>query len=737
MESHNAYFYEHVFPFKDNNMEQILQRAADTDAEFDGSDDDSDGDYHGGSVKMDDHAAQEGGQNYGAADLKEKVVVGSLARISERNRRRPERFAEIDYDELAQATRSSVRVNEIRGKSGDDGGDENMLASNETIDEIHVDQEIEKPQSTSDSTEYNSDYVSHEAQEAHVGWACLCSAGKADDGMFAMLTGEASEVKSDPKSEKEARASSNWDRWRAAQDEEYKALIDESVADVVDRPTDAPVLPSKFVYRTKRNEHGECVRFKARFVPLGCCDPWKALKDTFSPTLRYATLRVLIALAAMLGVVIHQMDVKTAFLNGVLRTPVYVEQPSGYESGDPSKKVWRLKRALYGLVEAPRLWYETLNEALTTSGFVRITGDPCLFVLRRGPQIVVLGVFVDDFLVFGTSEKMVTKVKEMLGSRFKTKDLGHARWVLGMRLLQTATDYTLDQSQYLKDVLHRYQSYIEEGGRRIRLPVAPLPVQMNLRRARDDEPAVEFPYRELLGSIGHLAIGTRIDIAFAVSLLSRFAAQPTQTHWDAGIHVLRYLSAQPGIGLVYQKGPKASRFDPRALGCEPSAAVDSDFSNDPDTSKSVGGMLITIFGTAVSWRSKLLKLVATSTCHAEYIAAFECAKKIVWLRMLLQDIGFHLLGPSVLLEDNAAAKHTAETVGISDANKHIRVKFHWLRQCVNDGTLTLAAVPSKKNPADALTKAPTKETLGVLMAGAKMSSVGQSIRPGRLIADRT
>ena len=134
-----------------------------------------------------------------------------------------------------------------------------------------------------------------------------------------------------------------------------------------------------------------------------------------------------------------------------------MEQPSGYEHGDPSKKVWKLKRALYGLVEAPRLWYETLNKTILDFGFVRTSVDPCLYVIRCESHIVIMGVFVDDFLLFGTQSSIVDEVKIMLVNRFKTKTLGLARWVLGMRLQQTESAYILDQTQYSRDVLARFR----------------------------------------------------------------------------------------------------------------------------------------------------------------------------------------------------------------------------------------------------------------------------------------
>ena len=123
----------------------------------------------------------------------------------------------------------------------------------------------------------------------------------------------------------------------------------------------------------------------------------------------------------------------------------------------------------------------------------------------------------------------------------------------------------LDQSQYLRTVLARYRRYIKAGRRPERVPKTPLPAKMVMRRGRMEDETVSLPYRELLGSIGHLAIGTRIDISFAVSLLSRFTSRPLQEHWDAAIHVLKYLAGQEQIGLVFNKGPKKNEFDPKAL----------------------------------------------------------------------------------------------------------------------------------------------------------------------------
>ena len=425
-----------------------------------------------------------------------------------------------------------------------------------------------------------------------------------------------------------------------------------------------------------------------------------------------------------MGAALHQLDVKTAFLNGVLEEPVFVEQPAGFERGNRKKKVWRLKKALYGLVEAPRLWYLTLSKALLEFGFLQMTSDPCLYILRRGSHIVVMGVFVDDFILFGTLEALVNEVKAMLASKFKTKDLGKARWVLGMRLMQTASAYVLDQAQYTASVIARFAKHMNK----MKMPKVPVPVKFDLRRAKPDEAVAEFPYRELVGAIGHLAIGTRIDLAYAVSMLSRFVAHPGQKDWDACLHVLQYLKNSDPVGLVFKVGKVVSKFDPELLngddGSWLDAAVDSDFANDPDTLKSVGGYVVRLGGTAISWRSKMMNLVGTSTFHAEYMEAYEGTREVTWARMLLEGIGFKLRYPTAMLEDNATAAQTAKSEGISDASKHVQVKYHWVREAVKLGVVDIQSVKSRDNPADSLTKAPTTASLGVTRQWAQLLLVG-------------
>ena len=218
-------------------------------------------------------------------------------------------------------------------------------------------------------------------------------------------------------------------------------------------------------------------------------------------------MRVIIALGALAGPEIHQLDVKTAFLNGVLPSPVYIEQPLSHIKGDATRKVLRLKKALYGLVEAPRLWYETLSKAMASEGFKRATGDPCLYYRWQGDDLTIVGVFVDDFMMFSTNKKQLEETKKALAKKFKTKDMGLARWVLGMRIQQTPEHKILDQSQYAKEILMKYEDDIKKAGVDKRRPRTPLPrgQTFNKNKGQVSESEVEN-FRSAVGSLAHLAI---------------------------------------------------------------------------------------------------------------------------------------------------------------------------------------------------------------------------------------
>lgn len=181
---------------------------------------------------------------------------------------------------------------------------------------------------------------------------------------------------------------------------------------------------------------------------------------------------------------------------------------------------------------------------------------------------------------------------------------------------------------------------------------------------------------------------------------------------------------------------KQSLMNESKTACEPTAAVDSDFATDVEPSRSVSGYVITIAGGAVSWRSKMQSTVATSSCHAEYVAASELSRELMWSRYLLTEIGMEMSLPSIVYEDNTAAKIMTSNVGVTDRSKHIRVKVHYVRECVTEGAIALSQIRSADNPADALTKASKIESINALKKAAGIVDAEEAPASGRVKHDR-
>ena len=544
---------------------------------------------------------------------------------------------------------------------------------------------------------------------------------KAED-LYSLTTG----VSTDPKNERQA-----WTipEWREAERKEWQTVTDAGTYEIVERPTDEQVIPSKMVYRTKNTDNPDESLKKARFVVRGCFDREKNEKQKYAPTLKFASFRILFALAAIIGAVVQQIDVKGAFLNGDLPKPIYTEQPINLAQGDPTKYVLKLKKSLYGLAESPRLWNERFDKELKDIGFTRLESDPCVYVMhskegqgrRRRRHITILGSYVDDIMLFGTNNEIVEQVRKRLRQAFKLNELGRARWALGMAVHQLPDAIILSQKQYLTEVLERFGDHINEKRHN---PSSPLPEGTVLTKAmspqtEEESRAVEsLPYRELIGCLLYLAVGTRPDIAFAIGLLSRFVSCYGAEHWAAALHVLRYLRGTPDHGLRYAKRGRASdsftEEDAHGLVELLQGYVDADFATDPDTSRSVSGQIFTLNGGAISWRAKQQSLVTTSTCHAEYVAACEASRETVWLREFLSELGFSMDKPTHVFEDNEAARFLSENPATTERSKHIRLRWHYLRQCVRDGTIRLMRVDTKSNAADALTKPVSRPVLELL-----------------------
>jgi Reverse transcriptase (RNA-dependent DNA polymerase) len=393
----------------------------------------------------------------------------------------------------------------------------------------------------------------------------------------------------------------------------------------------------------------------------------------------------MLSYAAQKKLDVQQLDVKTAFLNGEIQGEVYLKCPPGYEVPG---KVWRLKKAIYGLKQAALAWYERLNAALLELGFVACDADPCLYIKDIEVACVFLIVHVDDCILIGKPAAL-RSVKKAIAGLFEVSDIGSIKFFLGIELVRDveAGKIWLGQRQYAKNVLKRF------GMTDCKPRVSPL--DTNTQLTREGTPLdTSVPYRELVGSLLYLATCTRPDISHSVGLLSRFVSGPTEAHWQAAKSILRYLSGTTGLGLLYgtTSGP-------------PIGYSDSDFAGERDARKSTSGSVFLYGGAAVAWSSKLQTVVATSTCEAELIAFAAAVKEALHVSKILNDVCKKWITLD-LFGDNQAAITLIRNpaVGAHNRTKHIDVAFHFARYRVMAQDVSVWYIRTDEMTADILTK---------------------------------
>ena len=487
----------------------------------------------------------------------------------------------------------------------------------------------------------------------------------------------------------EARRADDWPAFDAANRVEVQALWDNGTWDMVPLPQGKRVTQTELLCERKRGADGEIVKYKGRLVVRGDTQiPLIDYTATWAPVARYTTLRLLLAHCTRDDLALLQLNVATAFLNGEVEEELYIREPRGYKRGAPGL-VCRLRKALYGLKQAARAWYRKLRGTLERAGFEACEADECLFK-RRTPDgnICFILVYVDDLLVAAQTVATAEAGQAVVTKAFKSKTMGEPAYFLGLHIERDTNGRTLrlHQRQYVSSLLTRFG--LEEAN-----PVL-LPMGAGVHLSKGGMPLdadTNKLYQELVGCLLYLSTSTRPDIAFAVGLLTRFVAAPTEEHLAAGKAVLRYLKGTATLGLCYAGDGGLSGF------------CDADFAADRDTRRSTSAVVFLYGGSAVCWSSKLQPSVAASTTEAEYIAAAVAAKEGMWLRRLRAFVTEET-GSVTLLCDSQSALALMHNPVTSARTKHMDVCHHLVRERVADGTLEVRYVRTGEQTADILTK---------------------------------
>ena len=497
----------------------------------------------------------------------------------------------------------------------------------------------------------------------------------------------------------DARRRPDWPRWKGGVCEELDTLEKAGTWELVDPPPNANIIGSKWVFRVKKDAAGNIVCYKACLVTQGFSQvPGIDYFDTYAPIAKLASIRTVLAYAARQNLELHQIDIKGAYLNGKLNESevIYMRQPPGYADPKYPHRVCRLRKTLYGLKQSGRRWYQRLVEILVTKlGFKQCKVDQAVFVKQERSSLTIIVVHVDDCTIAATALALITAVKREISRFVEVTDLGELHWLLGIEVTRNREEHTLALSQrtYIDAILRRFNF---DELKPISTPMDP---SARLTTSQSPSTAAEYaamqniPYQEAVGSLMYAALGTRPDISYAVSQVSRFSSNYSQAHWDAVRRIYRYLLGTKNLQLTYGGGEK-----------QLAGYTDADGSVTEDR-RAISGYAFLIDGGAVSWSSKRQEIVSLSTTESEYVGATHAAKEALWLRTLISSLFTPLSQPTTLFSDNQSAIALAKDHQYHARTKHIDVRFHFIRWIVENGKIRLIYCPTGDMVADVFTKA--------------------------------
>ena len=362
-------------------------------------------------------------------------------------------------------------------------------------------------------------------------------------------------------------------------------------------------------------------------------------------------------------------------------------QPPGFIDPQSPDHVYHLKKALYGLKQAPRAWYDKLTSYLLHYSFTRGNADQTLFIKRWSTGIFLAQIYVDDILFGSTCSTEITNFVNIMTTEFEMSMIGDLSFFLGLQITQCANGIFVCQSKYVSTMLEKFGLVNSKHAR------TPIGTSVKLSKDLSGTPIDPTLYRSMIGSLLYLT-ASRPDICFSVGLCARYQSTPTDSHLQAVKRIMRYVAGTSTFGLWYTKDTNFSLV----------GYSDSDWAGSVDDRKSTSGGCFYLGNNLVAWFSKKQNSISLSTAEAEYIAAGSCCTQLIWMNKMLTDYGYSQSLLTVYCDSTSAINISRNPVQHS-RTKHIDIRYHFIRELVDSGTLLLTHVSSESQLADLFTKA--------------------------------
>lgn len=444
-------------------------------------------------------------------------------------------------------------------------------------------------------------------------------------------------------------------------------------------------------------EGREKVRFKARLCAKGFSQkPGIHFDEIYSPVVRYDSVRLLLAFAAIKDLEMRKFDIKTAFkqLNSEVKEELYMKIPEGINVN--RDKVCWLNKSIYGLKQAARCWNDRFNDFIKKFDFKQSESDKCVYFGDFEGRKIYLALYVDDGLVLVDCTIVIDHFFTELRNTFEVTESDVNSFV-GIEIKRNRIERMIyiHQSSYVKRLLKRFNLCEAKS---VSVPCDP---HVILKTPQNEwEKTDKIPYREAVGCLLFLAMISRPDISYAVGLVSRFCNGFDSNHWNVIKRIFRYLIITEDYGILY-RGYHTSDIK---------GFSDADYAGDMETRRTTTGYLFQLAGGAITWTSKRQAIVSFSTTEAKYIAASIAIKECIWLGRILAEIEFRHDEKLITLHvDNQSAIRLIKNPEHHSRTKHIDVRFHFIREKYENHIIEVICVSSYDQLADIFTKSIARE----------------------------
>lgn len=507
-------------------------------------------------------------------------------------------------------------------------------------------------------------------------------------------------INSIPQNYNEAITSTESEKWNLSIKEELKSHHKNGTWTLVEKTPDIKPIGCRWVFRIKDDPTGP--RYKSRLCAKGYAQTEGIdFNETFSPTARYDSIRILLSIAAEQCLEIVQFDITTAFLYGELQETIFMTPPEGLNCNP--NMVCKLIKSLYGLKQSPRCWNIKFNSVLNKFGFQRSKADQCVYIgLIRGIKCF-LCLYVDDGLLLCKDKSVLTEVINDLQANFDVKTCPLTHYV-GMQINRYDNCIFVHQTKYIEQLLKKF-NMTEANSNSV-------PADPHVKLTTPEKDAErKYPYREVVGSLIHAASVSRPDILFAVSQVSRFLHCYGEPHWNAVKRILKYLRDTKDYGLCYMSKSGSTNL----VGYS-----DADFANDTETRRSTTGYVFIKNGAAITWSSQRQQTVALSTTEAEFMAACAATKEAIWLKQLLLDLSEFKQESVTINIDNQSAISVIKNSEFHKRCKHIDIRYNFIKEKYQENVISLNYVNTNNQYADIFTKPLPKDKFNSMRANIGM-----------------